>query len=249
MTINPVKILESDLAYIMYTSGSTGAPKGIMHTHHSGLSYAKLSTQVYDVKPSDRIANHAPLHFDISTFGYFSGPLASATTVIIPDAYTKLPASLSTLMEQEKISIWYSVPLALVQLLHNGVLEARDLSSLRWVLYGGENFMPKYIRSLMALWSNATFSNVYGPAEVNQCTFYHLNMPPESDGPIPIGKNMGKYLLSNPQGRWLGSDARRAWRTGRSVGNHDERLLEQQCTYKKIVVYGGNRSRGCQSVL
>jgi non-ribosomal peptide synthetase component F len=81
----PVKILESDLAYIMYTSGSTGTPKGIMHTHHSGLTFAKLSAQVYGLNFEDRVANHAPLHFDISTFGYFSAPLASATTVIIPD--------------------------------------------------------------------------------------------------------------------------------------------------------------------
>lgn len=190
-TYQPVKIIESDLAYIMYTSGSTGAPKGIMHTHHSGLSYAKLSAQVYNLTDADRIANHAPLHFDISTFGYFSGPLAGASTVIIPDAHTKLPASLSTLMEEEKITIWYSVPLALVQLLLNGVLKERNLSSLRWVLYGGENFVPKYMRELMGLWPNAVFSNVYGPAEVNQCTYYHLSAPPKTDEQIPIGKIWG----------------------------------------------------------
>lgn len=200
-TYQPVKIIESDLGYIMYTSGSTGAPKGIMHTHHSGLSYAKLSAKVYDLTHTDRIANHAPLHFDISTFGYFSGPLAAATTVIIPDAHTKLPASLSALMEEEKITIWYSVPLALVQLLLNGVLAERNLLSLRWVLYGGENFVPKYMRELMAFWPNATFSNVYGPAEVNQCTYYHLSEPPETDGPIPIGK-----IWENTTYKILGED-------------------------------------------
>lgn len=184
----PAKILESDLAYIMYTSGSTGAPKGIMHTHHSGLTYAKLSSQVYNLQYTDRIANHAPLYFDISTFGYFSAPLAAAATIIIPDAYTKLPASLSTLIEKEKITIWYSVPLALVQLLFKGILEKRDLSALRWVLYGGENFIPKHLSSLMNLWPNATFSNVYGPAEVNQCTYYHIENPPDNDNQIPIGK-------------------------------------------------------------
>ncbi len=204
----PVKILESDLAYIMYTSGSTGAPKGIMHTHHSGLTYAKLSSDLYGLHSGDKVANHAPLHFDISTFGYFSAPLASATTVIVPDAYTKLPASLSTLMEQEKISIWYSVPLALIQLLMNGVLEKRDLTTLRWVLYGGENFAPKHVRSLMSYWPNATFCNVYGPAEVNQCTFYHIETPPSYDHQIPIGQvwaNTAYHILDStdrkvPQG-------------------------------------------------
>lgn len=197
----PVKVLESDLAYIMYTSGSTGAPKGIMHTHHSGLSYARLSAKTYHLEHTDRIANHAPLHFDISTFGYFSGPLAAATTVIIPDAHTKLPASLSALMEAEEITIWYSVPLALVQLLLNGVLEERNLSSLRWVLYGGENFVPKYLSELMQLWPHATFSNVYGPAEVNQCTYFHLTGPPTTEELIPIGK-----IWENTAYKILGED-------------------------------------------
>ena len=79
-----VRMLEQDLAYIMYTSGTTGAPKGIMHTHYSGLSYARLSAALYGLNEKDRIGNHAALHFDISTLGYFSSPLVAATTVIIP---------------------------------------------------------------------------------------------------------------------------------------------------------------------
>ncbi|MCB0009497.1 MAG: AMP-binding protein, partial [Anaerolineales bacterium] len=75
-------LMEDDLAYIMYTSGSTGKPKGIMHTHRSGLSYAKASAHVYGVGPGDILGNHAPTHFDVSTFDYFAGPLAGATTLI-----------------------------------------------------------------------------------------------------------------------------------------------------------------------
>lgn len=185
----PVTLMEHDLAYIMYTSGSTGTPKGLMHTHYSGLSYARMSMSTYGVHDQDRLSNHSPLHFDMSTFDYFSGPLAGATTVIIPEEYTKLPASLSKLVETERLTIWYSVPFALVQLLLRGVLEARDLSSLRWVLFGGEPFPPKHLRALMAQWPHASFSNVYGPAEVNQCTFYLVPpIPEDSDEPIPIGE-------------------------------------------------------------
>lgn len=120
-----VRMLEDDLAYIMYTSGTTGTPKGIMHSHRSGLAYAKLSMGLYDVKPSDILANHSPLHFDISTMGYFTMPLAGGTTVLIPESYKMIPASLSQLVEKEKITIWYSVPLALIQLLQRGALEDR----------------------------------------------------------------------------------------------------------------------------
>ena len=186
-----IAVTSDDLAYIMYSSGSTGRPKGIMHTHRSGMSYARLSVETYDVRPEDRIGNHSPLHFDMSTFGYFSAPWAGATTLLVPEAHTKLAASLSQLMEAEKLTIWYSVPLALIQLLSRGVLEERDLSSLRWVLFGGEPFARKHVHALMALWPQARFSNVYGPAEVNQCTYYHVPAPEDGaddSGPIPIGR-------------------------------------------------------------
>ncbi|WP_116107052.1 amino acid adenylation domain-containing protein [Lewinella sp. IMCC34191] len=182
-----LRVLGDDLAYVMYTSGSTGAPKGIMHTHASGLAYARLSRDLYGVRPDDVIGNHCALHYDISTFGYFTGPLAGATTVIVTDAHTKFPTSLLQLVEQEGITIWYSVPLALLQMLRSPTLAERDLSALRWVLFGGEVFAPRHLRTLMEHAPNARASNVYGPAEVNQCTYYHLDAAPENDDPLPLG--------------------------------------------------------------
>ncbi|MEO1086644.1 MAG: AMP-binding protein, partial [Acidobacteriota bacterium] len=190
-----VFMMEDDLAYLMYSSGSTGRPKGIMHTHRSGLAYARLSAELYGVTAEDRVGNHSPLHFDMSTFGYFTAPYAGATTLLVPEAYTKMPASLSQLIENEGLTIWYSVPLALIQLLTRGALDKRDCTSLRWVLYGGEPFSRKHLHALMRLWPDARFSNVYGPAEVNQCTYFHLPPPADGDGaeevedePVPIGR-------------------------------------------------------------
>lgn len=181
------RIMAQDLAYIMYTSGSTGKPKGMMHTHYSGLSYAQLTAKTYGLHEDDRFGNHSPIHFDISTLGYFTAPLVGASTVIVSDAYIKMTASLSQLIEKEQLTVWYSVPLALIQLLHRGVLEERDMSALRWVLFAGEVFPTKYLRELMRIWPQARFSNIYGPAEVNQCTFYNLDQPPVTDDPIPLG--------------------------------------------------------------
>ena len=204
-----IRATEDDLAYVMYSSGSTGRPKGIMHTHRSGLAYARLSVDTYGVGRDDRIANHSPLHFDMSTFGYFSAPLAGATTLIVPEAYTKVAASLAQLIEAQGITIWYSVPLALIQLLHKGVIESRDLSRIRWVLFGGEPFPVKHLRKLMTCWPQARFSNVYGPAEVNQCTYYHIPRTDtgapllQEDQPLPIGSvwdnTEGMVLDANDQ--------------------------------------------------
>lgn len=194
-------INDTDLAYIIFTSGSTGKPKGIMHSHSSALSYAQLSAHTYDVCAEDVLSNFSSLHFDMSTMDYLTTTYAGASAVIISEAYTKMPASLSALMEKEAITIWYSVPFALIQLLHHGLLEQRNLQSLRWVLYGGEPFAPKHLRKLMDLWPHARFSNVYGPAEVNQCTYYHLpaDFSGEDDS-VPIGKtwcNTTAVLLDN----------------------------------------------------
>ena len=184
-----INILEQDLAYIMYTSGSTGDPKGIMHTHHSGLSYANWAASAYSLNQDDRLTNHAPLHFDLSTFDFFAGALAGATTLIVPEEYMKLPASYSNLLAKENISVFFTVPFALVQLLLRGTLDKRDLSHLRWIIFGGEPFPTKYLRDLMKKLPTTNFSNMYGPAETNGCTYY--NVPPlsdESDEPIPIGQ-------------------------------------------------------------
>ena len=182
------QILEHDPAYIIYTSGSTGNPKGIVHTHHSGLSYARLSVYTFGIQKEDKIANHAPVFFDISLLGYFAGPLVGATTVIIPDAYTVLPSSLASLLETEQITIWYSVPLALTQMLQSGALTNLDLPFLRWVMYAGEPFPPKYLRELMQLWPKVLFCNKYGPAETNVCTYFIIPLVPFSDDAISIGR-------------------------------------------------------------
>lgn len=184
-------ILEQDLAFILYTSGSTGTPKGIMHTHYSGLSIAKLAADLHDFSSEDRVGNFAPLHFDPSTFGYFAAPLVGATTVIIPDAHLKLPVSLCALVAKEKITVWYSVPLTLVQVLLHGEIDEHDFSSLRWVLFIGEVFPVKHLRELMIKWPHAKFNNLYGPAETVACTYYVIPEPPKADEMVPIGTVWG----------------------------------------------------------
>lgn len=186
----PINILGDDLAYILYTSGSTGVPKGIMHTHNSALAFVKLVSDLYDM--NDAVYGmHAPLHFDPSVQGYFAAPYALATTIIVSDAHTKMPSSLSELIEKEKITIWMSVPLALIQMLLRGNLQQKDFSSLKWVLFSGEVFPTKHLHKLMEVLPVAKFSNIYGPTETNQCTYYHVEKISDVNKTIPIGKVWG----------------------------------------------------------
>ena len=183
-----VWIIDKDLAYIMYTSGSTGYPKGMMHSHHGSISYARWGSQHVGLTANDRVASHAPLHFDLSIFDFFSTSQSGATVVLVPETVTKFAASWTQYIESEQISVVFTVPFTLIEMLQRGAIDQRDLSSLRWVLFGGEPFPPKHLRVLMEQLPDVRFTNVYGPAEAPSCTCYDLPPFPEPfDEPIPIG--------------------------------------------------------------
>jgi len=183
-----VEVRPSDLAYIIYTSGSTGTPKGIMHSHASGLAFARWAVAEYGFTQEDRLSNHAPLHFDLSIMDYFGAAVAGAAIVIVPEEYTKLPASYSKLVEDQRITVLYTVPFALIQMLLRGSLEQRDMSALRWAIFGGEPFPPAHLRALMERLPHVRFDNLYGPAEVNGCVHHTVGRIDDDEAPIPIGK-------------------------------------------------------------
>lgn len=185
--VTPVKRQPDDDAYIIYTSGSTGQPKGIVHKHRSALAYARIAAADYGLRPDDRLANIAALHFDQSTFELYAAPLVGAAVTVVPDAVMRFPASLSELAAAERVTVWYSVPYVLRQLVTRGALGERDLTSLRWILYGGESYPVEELADLMSALPAATVSNVYGPAEVNQCTRFDIVELPESGAAVPIG--------------------------------------------------------------
>jgi amino acid adenylation domain-containing protein len=176
-----------DVSYILYTSGTTGTPKGIVHTHFSSLAFSAWAATEYGLTSTDRVSSHAPFHFDLSTFDLFSAALAGATTVLIPEVLTTFPAAMVRFIKEERISVWYSVPYALIQMLERGNLEGAGLDSLRWVLFAGEPFPPKHLRRLISALP-ARFSNLYGPTETNVCTCHHVDHPPDEASPIPIGR-------------------------------------------------------------
>ena len=181
-------ITRDDLAYILYTSGSTGVPKGVAHTHASALSFALWAADEYGLQTEDRLSNHAPFHFDLSTFDLYGATAVGATCVIIPEYLTKFPTTLAKWMAEEKISVWYSVPYALIQLMEKGQLAAYDLPNLRWILFAGEAFPIKHLRQLMAMLPEVRFSNLYGPTETNVCTYYHVQPIAPGVQAIPIGR-------------------------------------------------------------
>lgn len=177
-----------DPAYILHTSGSTGTPKLIPHTHRSAMSFAEWAVREYSLGPGDRLSNHSSHHTCFATFDFYAAARAGATTVLVTPAESMMPSSLAALMEEERLSVWYSVPTALVHLSLRGHLEARDLGKLRWVLFAGETFPHKHLRRLVRQLPGARFSHVYGSTETNICTYHHLSKADRPEDPLPIGR-------------------------------------------------------------
>lgn len=180
--------IDQHLGYIMYTSGSTGEPKGMMHTHSSSNCYAEWGRNHVSMTADDRVASHAPLHFDLSIFDFFSTLKAGATVVLVPEPVTRFPASWTSYIETERISVVFTVPYTLITMVEQGAMDKRDLSSLRWILFGGEPYAPQQLRQLIKALPSVRLTNVYGPAEAPSCTCYDVPDPyPDSDEPLPIG--------------------------------------------------------------
>jgi len=178
-----------DLAYLLYTSGSTGTPKGVMISHRNALSFTYWAADLISLSPKDRVASVAPFHFDLSVFDVWATLSVGATLVIVDEATVLSGPRMLDRIRGKRITVWYSVPSALVLMLDHGDLAARGASTLRVVFFAGEVFAIKHLRRAMAALPQARFFNLFGPTETNVCLAHEVSSPPAEDAlAIPIGR-------------------------------------------------------------
>jgi amino acid adenylation domain-containing protein len=179
----------SDLAYILYTSGSTGVPKGVMLTHENASSFVEWASSVFQPDPDDRFSSHAPFHFDLSVLDIYVAIKHGAALYLISEDLGKSPRELARYIAENRLTVWYSTPSILMLLTQFGALSATDASALRLVLFAGEVFPVKHLRELKRLWPRPAYYNLYGPTETNVCTFARIPdaIPADRDTPYPIG--------------------------------------------------------------
>jgi amino acid adenylation domain-containing protein len=178
----------SRAAYILYTSGSTGQPKGVVLSHRAALSFVDWAARTIELGPTDIVSSHAPLHFDLSVFDLFATCRAGGAVALVPPELNVFPRNLADWIAAQRITVWYSVPSLLVRLALSGGLERHDWSHLRQIIFAGEVFPVAQLRRLREQIPHARYWNWYGPTETNVCTAYAVDaLSPEQTAPVPIG--------------------------------------------------------------
>lgn len=156
----------STIAYIMFTSGSTGVPKGVAVTHQNLLHLISWGRDRFGITDRDNFANLSPMYFDNSVFDFFVGLFCGASLSPIHRSLLAKPYDLVPYVSARSCTIWFSVPSALMYLMAVKAIAPGTLSDLRTIVFGGEGYPKVELRKLYDRFlGQATLVNVYGPTE------------------------------------------------------------------------------------
>ena len=189
---------DADLAHLLFTSGSTGVPKGVMITHRNVVTFVDWATRYFETSAGDQISGHPPLHFDLSTFDIFGSLSRGATLHLVPPQLNLLAPKLAEWMRTSRLTQWFSVPSILTYMAKFDVVKHDDFPDMQRLLWCGEVLPTPTLIYWMERLPHVSFTNLYGPTEATIASSYFRvpNVPADEREDIPIGSPCdGEELL------------------------------------------------------
>lgn len=181
-------------AYIIFTSGTTGTPKGVMIDCGSIHHYARMIVQHLDIQPEDRALETCELSFDFSVHNMFSAWQAGASLHVLPASQTMNALKFA---KASRITLWNSVPSLIGVLNQLKVLKPGELEGMRITVFGGEPLSDGVVNSWRSVAPNARIHNLYGPTEA---TVFCLGLNASPEATLTPGRDVvaiGKPLPGN----------------------------------------------------
>lgn len=184
-------IVGTDPAYIMFTSGSTGFPKGAVMSHANLLNFIRWAAWEFSITPDDIFTNVNPLYFDNSVFDFYASIMNGASLVPFDAATMKDPYRVLQRINDLRCTIYFSVPSLLIYFQILKILTPSALAQVRTVIFGGEGYPKPKLKELFDCFhSRIEIVNVYGPTECTCiCSAYRVTEADFQDlsGYPPLG--------------------------------------------------------------
>ena len=200
------RIVDTDILFVLFTSGSTGVPKGVTMQHRAALPYAEWGSEKFALDETTVFAQQVPLYFVASCFEIYHTLRNGCTTYLVPKETFSFPVLLLDFLREKQVNLVVLVPSVMCMVANLGALEEMHVDSLRTVIFGGEAMPAKQMNMWRREYPDVAFYNIYGLTEtLDDSIYFYVDREMDESEPMPIGRACEhmEFFLQDEDGRTI----------------------------------------------